>query len=215
MSWGSEEETIQIIRTNLEQKKDKKKIFCFPAARNMDCPIAFVDGTQNWSSFFIKELQQVFPGARQVHQQELPKLVFFSVWGKQHHAYPRTIPRIFVCAEPSHGNILRHEYDILIDCKASVSGIYLPYCVLCFAEMDKYSLDDLKDLKITCPSSTRKQFGAFLYFHDVSFRNTLFDEMNHYLKKEISETFTAIGKCRNNSGIFDRARLIYLDTAVE
>jgi len=125
-------------------------------------------------------------------------------------------------------DLSKYKYDVLIDTKKvrklrnnNKPFIYLPFCVLSFAERSQANMSTLLNNRAS-PSSLSSQaqsspslrpktkFCAFLYSHDVDFRNKLFDTICQY------KPVDALGKCRGDpSKAQERAHSNYNDLAVE
>jgi len=155
-----------------------------------------------------------------------PDLVFYTYWEKTHHKYKNRSRLIFMSGEAA--DVHKYAYShLIIDCKLplhlrppQVPFVFLPFFALSFWERYRHTPQDLikpETLSLTTPKS---KFCAFMYNHDVAFRNDLFRRINQY--KHVD----ALGKCMNNTRLsaqqlkqkrflYQEGQVTFYDTAVD
>lgn len=180
--------------------------------------VAIVDGAEYWKHFLLRQLSLAL-GDTLRETSTNPQIVIFSWAGKRHESFPQA-KRIMVSGEA--WDCSRKPYDLLIDCKdvprlrrADKPFIYYPFYCLSFHERYHNTPKDLLRNKATLAGPARDRFCAFLYHHDVDFRNRLFDVISTYKKVD------ALGKCRAaknqpvDRNVHQVGKISYLDLAVQ
>jgi len=158
-----------------------------------------------------------------VRKSKNPRLVvysFFSIKPAQRKVlrhYFGKVPVIFISGEAY--DCSKKKYQLLLDTKlvpklrnSKKKFSYLPFCALSFCERRMHSPRSMI-LRPAVPQKTK--FCAFMYGHEVPFRNSLFDQLSAY--KQVD----ALGKCRNldkdlkGDRDFYSQELTYFDIAVQ
>src|SRR5579872_3340457 len=183
--------------------------------------VGFCDGAQYIQQYLKGAFQAAAQasGVRvsfQVEPRSNPDLLVHSLFGSSHKRY--TCPKVLWSGEPDDVSG-RLGISLLLDCKnlgrLRPSGIpfqYLPFYAASFAERSQNRPSDLvkpASVSLDLLGQSKTKFCAFLYSHDVDFRNRLFDTISRYRRVD------AIGRCRNNTGTTpDRGAQNYNDSAV-
>lgn len=153
-----------------------------------------------------------------------PHLLIHSLFGQNHQKY--TCPKLCFSGEPQ--DLSHLSAALLLDCKNLASHrplhvpfFYLPFYVVSFFERVKNSPTQMIrsiDFRAADVRLTKTKFCAFLYAHDVPFRNELFQMIGKY------KPVDALGKCGQKKlaagTIIDRAAYnmkseTFYDLAVE
>ena len=156
---------------------------------------------------------------------QTPDLVFYTYWNKTHHQYKNRSRLIFMSGEAADVHAHAHAH-LIIDCKlplhlrpSHVPFVFLPFFALSFWERYRHTPQDMiKPTPFSVPNKTK--FCAFMYNHDVAFRNDLFRRINNY--KHVD----ALGKCMNTTRLsaqqlkqkrylYEEGRVTFYDTAVD